>query len=167
MPMQDWFTGAKLGIFVHYGIYAVDGVPESWSIYTGQLSQEEYLRQLDGFGAENYDPAAWADLFARAGARYAVLTSRHHDGVSLWDTDHGDLGVVTRTPAGRDLVGPFVTAMRERGLRVGLYYSHSDWNHPDYASVRGEDVDPDVNDNRLVAPPAGTPEDPQAWQRYL
>jgi alpha-L-fucosidase len=165
--MQDWFINAKLGIFIHYGIYAVDGVPESWSMYTGQLSPDQYMRQLDGFTAANYDPAGWADLFVAAGARYAVLTARHHDGVALWDTGFGDLNVVTRTPAKRDLVVPFAAAMRQRGLRLGLYYSLSDWSHPDYASIRSRAERLEFNDNRLVAPAAGEPEDPRRWESYL
>nr|WP_329184319.1 alpha-L-fucosidase [Actinacidiphila glaucinigra] len=167
MPLQPWFADAKLGIFVHYGIYAVDGVPESWAFYNGDVPHERYMRQLDGFTAARYDPRAWARLFARAGARYAVLTARHHDGVALWDTAQGDLSVVRRTPAGRDLVAPYARALREQGLRVGLYYSHSDWNHPDYPSV----VHPappleDVLTSRFVTPADGK-EDPAAWKRYL
>ncbi|MFJ6571876.1 alpha-L-fucosidase [Streptomyces sp. NPDC091292] len=168
MPMQPWFSDAKLGIFLHYGIYAVDGVPESWAFYTGDVPHDRYMRQLDGFTASRYDPRAWADLFARTGARYAVLTARHHDGVALWGTAHGDLNVVRRTPAGRDLVAPYVDALRERGLKVGLYYSHSDWNHPDYASV--VHPDPPAHDgvatNPYVTPKDGV-EDPAAWARYL
>ncbi len=167
MPMQPWFPDAKLGIFLHYGIYAVDGVPESWSFYTGQVPHEQYMKQLDGFTASAYDPAAWADLFARAGARYAVLTARHHDGVSLWDSALGHLNVADHTPAGRDLIGPYADALRERGLKVGLYYSHSDWNHPDYASVIHPDApNAEVRANRYVSPDAGA-EDPEAWIRYL
>lgn len=115
MPMQPWFTDAKLGIFIHYGIYAVDGWAESWSFYTGEVSHEQYMKQLDGFTASHYDPEAWAELFARVGAQYAVLTTKHHDGVALWDTAHGDLNVVRHTPAGRDLVSGFADALRERG----------------------------------------------------
>jgi alpha-L-fucosidase len=168
--MQPWFADAKLGIFVHYGIYAVDGVPESWSFYTGQVSREQYMKQLAGFTAAAYEPAAWARLFARAGARYAVLTARHHDGVALWDTARGDgLSVARDTPAGRDLIGGYADALRAEGLKVGLYYSHSDWSHPDYPSVRHPDPDPQqaaVNDNPLSAPAPGA-EDPAAWRRYL
>ncbi|MBC9716040.1 alpha-L-fucosidase [Streptomyces sp. TRM66268-LWL] len=167
MPMQPWFPDAKLGIFVHYGIYAVDGVPESWSFYTGQVPHEQYMKQLDGFTASAYDPEAWADLFARAGARYAVLTARHHDGVALWDTAQPHLNVAEHTPAGRDLVGPYADALRARGLKVGLYYSHSDWNHPDYASViHPEPPNDEVCTNRFVSPPAGA-ENPEAWARYV
>src|SRR5689334_21377379 len=158
--MQPWFTDAKLGIFVHWGIYAVDGVQESWSFYDDIVPYDRYMSQLGRFTGARYDPRAWARLFARAGARYAVLTARHHDGVALWDTGQGDLSVVRRTPAGRDLVAPYAEALREQGLKVGLYYSHSDWNHPDYASV----VHPappteDVATNRFVAPEDGK-EDP-------
>ncbi|MGW2202496.1 alpha-L-fucosidase [Streptomyces sp. NPDC001774] len=167
MPMQPWFHDAKLGIFLHYGIYAVDGVPESWSFYTGQVTHERYMRQLDGFTASAYEPKAWAELFARAGARYAVLTARHHDGVALWDTDHGDLNVVRHTPAGRDLVAGYAEALREKGIKVGLYYSHSDWNHPDYASVvHPEPPNEDVATHPLVTPKDGV-EDPEAWARFV
>lgn len=167
MPMQPWFTDAKLGIFVHYGIYAVDGVEESWAMFNGQLAPEVYARQIERFTASRYDPDAWAALFAEAGARYAVLTTRHHDGVALWDTAESGISVARDAPAGRDLVGPFAQAMREHGLKVGLYFSHSDWSHPDYATVKNPDPPfPKLVDNPLVTPPDGH-EDPAAWQRYL
>jgi alpha-L-fucosidase len=127
-----WFKDAKLGIFIHWGIYSVNGIGESWSFYNGYISYEDYLKQLDGFTAENYDPDYWAKLIKESGARYAVITSKHHDGVALWDTKQSDLNVVDRTPAGRDLIGPFVKALRKEGLKVGLYYSLLDWSYPDY-----------------------------------
>lgn len=167
MAMQPWFTEAKLGIFLHWGIYAVDGTLESWAFYADEVPHDQYMRQADGFTAAGYDPKAWAELFARVGARYAVLTSRHHDGVALWDTAHGDLNVVRHTPAGRDLLGPYAEALREHGLKVGFYYSHSDWNHPLYPSVRSQGRAPWVNESRWVAPQDGAPDDEQAWQRYL
>ncbi|MER5895115.1 alpha-L-fucosidase [Streptomyces sp. NPDC001876] len=167
MPMQPWFSDAKLGIFIHYGIYAVDGVPESWSFYSGEVPHEQYMKQLDGFTASDYDPKAWAEVFAKAGAKYAVLTARHHDGVALWNTGQGDLNVVKHTPAGRDLIAGYAEALREQGLKVGLYYSHSDWNHPDYASVVHPDPpNEDVGTNRYVTPRNGV-EDPEAWARFL
>jgi len=127
-----WFRDARLGIFIHWGIYAVDGIDESWSFFNGYVSYTDYMDQLDRFTADQYDPKAWAKLIKRSGARYAVLTAKHHDGVALWDTDQNDLNVVKATPAGRDLVKPFVRALRQQDLRVGLYYSHLDWSHPDY-----------------------------------
>ncbi|MGW1884728.1 alpha-L-fucosidase [Streptomyces sp. NPDC001970] len=166
MTMQPWFPDAKFGIFIHWGIYAVDGVQESWSFFEGDVPHEQYMAQLGGFTAKHYDPRAWADLFARAGARYAVLTSRHHDGVSLWDTAEGDLNVVRHTPAGRDLIGPYADAIRERGLKVGLYYAHNDWNHPDYASTRYEGRPPEQENNPYAEVPKEE-EDLAAWARYL
>ncbi|WP_025225784.1 alpha-L-fucosidase [Fimbriimonas ginsengisoli] len=169
--MQPWFPDAKLGIFIHYGIYAVKGIPESWSFFNGQIGYDDYMSQLDGFTASKYDPEAWADLFERAGAKYAVLTTKHHDGVALWDTDANDLSVVKKTPAGRDLVGPYVEAMRSHGIKVGFYFSHLDWSHPDYATIyptRGsiEQPDPARYSNRFAYPAPGK-EDPEAWKRFI
>jgi alpha-L-fucosidase len=133
--LQHWFNTAKLGIFIHYGIYAVKGIPESWSFYNGEISYEEYMAQCDGFTAERYDPQQWAALFSEAGARYAILTTKHHDGVALWDTDTSDLTVVKKTPAARDLIAPYCEALRDHNIKVGLYFSHLDWSHPDYPTL--------------------------------
>lgn len=116
--LQQWFKDAKLGISLHWGIYAVLGIPESWSFHNGQISYEDYMKQCDKFTASRYDPKHWAEVFRKAGAKYAVLTSKHHDGVALWDTKFSDLNVVKKTPAGRDLIGPYCEAMRDEGLKV-------------------------------------------------
>lgn len=110
--MQPWFSEAKLGIFVHWGIYAVDGVGESWSFFGGDVPYETYMAQLNGFTASRYRPDDWAKLFRKAGAKYAVLTTKHHDGVALWDTACTDLSVPRRSPVARDLVGPFADALQ-------------------------------------------------------
>ena len=129
---MQWFKDARLGIFIHWGIYAVNGIDESWSFYNEYLPYEDYMKQLQGFTASNYDPEAWAKLINESGAKYAVMTTKHHDGVALWDTKASDLSVAIKTPAGRDLVGPFCKALRAEGLKVGLYYSLLDWSNPDY-----------------------------------
>lgn len=133
--MQKWFEEAKLGIFIHYGIYAVDGVAESWSFYNGRVSYDEYMKQLNGFTASAFNAEKWADLIEKSGARYAVLTTKHHDGVALWDTQYSDLNVVKQTPANRDIVKEYAEAIREKGIHLGMYYSLIDWSHPDYPSV--------------------------------
>src|SRR5260221_11361536 len=133
--MQPWFADAKLGIFVHWGIYAVNGIPESWSFYNGEITYENYMKQLDGFTASAYDAGEWARLFKTAGARYAVLTSKHHDGFALWDTKLSPWNAKDASPAGRDLIGPYCAALRHEGLKVGLYFSHLDWAHPDYPTI--------------------------------
>ena len=129
---MEWFKNARLGIFIHWGIYAVNGIDESWSFFNGYISYDDYMKQLNGFTAKNYDPREWGALIKESGAKYAVLTSKHHDGVALWDTKLSELNVVDKTPAGRDLVTPFVKALRKNDLKVGIYYSVLDWSHPDY-----------------------------------
>lgn len=129
---MQWFADAKLGIFIHWGIYSVKGIDESWSFFNGYTSHENYLEQLKGFTASSYNPDNWAALIKESGARYAVLTTKHHDGIALWDTRTHTLNVAKDTPAATDLVGPLVKALRGEAIRVGLYYSLPDWSHPDY-----------------------------------
>ena len=129
---MQWFEDAKLGIFIHWGIYAVKGTSESWAFYNGRVPYDDYMAQRKGFTASKYDPEAWAKLFKESGARYAVLTSKHHDGMALYDTKQSDLNVIKQTPAARDLITPYCNALRKEGLKVGLYFSHLDWSHPDY-----------------------------------
>ncbi len=129
---MQWFKDAKLGIFIHWGIYAVNGIDESWSFYNGYISYNDYMKQLKGFSAAKYNPEEWAALIKESGAKYAVLTAKHHDGVALWDTRAGDLSVVKKSPAARDLVGPFCNALVKNGIKTGLYYSLLDWSNPDY-----------------------------------
>ncbi len=133
--MQEWFKEGKFGISLHWGIYAVNGIAESWSFFNGEISYEDYMKQGEGFTAKKYDPVNWADVFKKAGAKYAVLTAKHHDGVALWDTKLSDLSVVKKSAAQRDLIGPYCKAMREADIRVGLYFSHLDWSEPAYRSM--------------------------------
>ena len=137
---MNWFMDAKLGIFIHYGIYAVNGTAESWAFHDNEVSYQDHMKQLNGFTAKNHHPDAWAKPFKEAGARYAVLTSKHHDGVALWDTKLSELNVVKKTPAKHDLITPYAEALRGESLKVGIYFSHLDWSHPDYAAVfKGDD----------------------------
>jgi len=87
-PKMQWFADAKLGIFIHWGIYSVDGTTESWSFHSRQTTYPQYMSQLQRFGAEKYDPKAWAALIKESGAQYAVITTKHHDGVAMYPTQH-------------------------------------------------------------------------------
>jgi alpha-L-fucosidase len=129
---MQWFADAKLGIFIHWGIYAVNGIAESWSFHNKDISYADYMKQLNGFTANKYDPIAWADMIKKSGARYAVITTKHHDGVALWDTKESKLNVVASTPAKRDLLAPFYQALKKNGIKAGAYFSLLDWSHPDY-----------------------------------
>lgn len=165
--MQEWFKKAKLGIFIHYGIYAVGDVSESWSFHNGNISYEDYMKQCDGFTASKYDPQKWAKLFKHTGARYVVMTTKHHDGVALFDTKYSDLSVVKKTPAGRDLVKGYAEAVRAEGMKVGMYFSLIDWSDKRYRSVYPEGAKPEDHLKDVFATPAGGPEDPKLWEEFL
>lgn len=130
---MEWFEDAKLGIFIHWGIYSVKGVSESWAFFNNYISHENYMKQLGGFTANQYQPEEWAKLIQESGAKYSVITTRHHDGVSLWDSKSNNAITTAKDAAAKkDVLTPFVTALQKQGLRTGLYYSLPDWSHPDY-----------------------------------
>ncbi|MGZ3814130.1 MAG: alpha-L-fucosidase [Mucilaginibacter sp.] len=129
---MQWFADAKLGIFIHAGIYSVNGIDESWSFHNKKISYSDYMKQLNGFTLKNYDPESWADLIKESGARYAVITTKHHDGVAMYDTKMNNLSIVKASPAKRDMIKPFFDALRKRDIKCGAYFSLLDWSHPDY-----------------------------------
>jgi len=129
---MQWFADAKLGIFIHAGIYSVAGVSESWSFHNKDISHADYMKQLDGYTLKNYDPAFWADLIQESGARYAVITTKHHDGVAMYDTKMNNMSSVKSTPAKKDMIKPFFAELRKRNIKCGAYYSLIDWSYPDY-----------------------------------
>jgi len=129
---MQWFADAKLGIFIHTGIYAVDGIDESWSFHNKKISHADYMKQLKGFTLKNYDPAFWADLIKESGARYSVITTKHHDGVAIYDTKLNNLSTVKATPAKRDMIKPFFEELRKRDIKCGAYFSLIDWTDKDY-----------------------------------
>jgi len=180
-PGGEWFEDAKLGIFMHWGMYAVDGTVESWPFNQPPekieaeekcIPRDEYYSQMPRFAASNYDPAKWAEVFRQAGAKYAIITTKHHDGFALWDSQvPGALTAVRHSPAGRDLIAPWVEAMRANGIRPGFYFSLADWHHPDYPSMR---VREDMKGKRSYEELArinpysySTEDDPQRWERFL
>lgn len=129
---MQWFADAKLGIFIHAGIYSVDGIDESWSFHNKKIGYADYMKQLKGFTLKNYNPAAWADLIQESGARYSVITLKHHDGVAMYNTKMDDLSIVKKTPAKRDMIEPFFKELRKRNIKCGAYFSLIDWSYPDY-----------------------------------
>ena len=151
---MEWFEDAKLGIFIHWGIYAVNGIDESWSFYNKKVTWTDYMKQLSGFTASKYDPAAWADLVQLSGARYAVLTTKHHDGVALWNSAENHYNVVKNTPAKRDLLTPFYQELRKRNIKAGAYFSLIDWSHPDYPGFLKDSTRYKIVNN------------PAKWQRF-
>ncbi len=126
-----WFLEARFGMFVHWGLYSLPARHE-WAMSREQIAPTDYERYLRYFEPDLYDPREWAKTAAEAGMRYVVLTTKHHEGFCLWDSALTDYSVMA-TPYRRDLIGPFVDAMRAAGLKVGFYHSLLDWHHPDFA----------------------------------
>ncbi|MBO0885098.1 MAG: alpha-L-fucosidase, partial [Mycobacterium sp.] len=120
----------RFGLFIHWGLYALAARHE-WVKNLEQLTDEQYQPYFDHFEPDLYDPTAWARAAKAAGMRYAVLTSKHHEGFALWDSDLTDYKA-TKTPWGKDLIGPFVEAFRAEGLGIGFYHSLIDWHHPEF-----------------------------------
>ena len=125
-----WFTEARFGLFIHWGLYALPARHE-WVKSIEQLNDDHYQRYFSQFNPTLYDPEEWARTAWDAGMRYVVLTSKHHEGFCLWDSKFTDYKV-TNTPYGKDLLTPFVEAFRNQGFRIGFYYSLIDWHHPDF-----------------------------------
>ncbi|WP_257667552.1 alpha-L-fucosidase [Parapedobacter tibetensis] len=126
-----WWSHDRFGMFIHWGLYAVPARHE-WVQNREQLSTEAYRgRYFDQFNPDLYDPKEWAAQAKKAGMKYVVITARHHEGFSLWDTKHSDYKA-PNTPASRDLLKPFVEAFRNEGLKIGFYFSLIDWYHPDF-----------------------------------
>lgn len=153
-PKMSWFQDAKLGIFIHWGIYAVDGVDESWAFYNKKMSWDAYMKQLNGFSASKYNPTDWVNLIKASGAKYAVLTTKHHDGVALWNTNQGHYSTVKNTPAKRDLLTPFYQELKKQNIKAGAYFSLIDWSHPDYPAFMKDSMRYLIKDQ------------PERWQRF-
>ncbi|MCB0043708.1 MAG: alpha-L-fucosidase, partial [Caldilinea sp.] len=130
MPDTSWFTHDRFGLFVHWGIYALPARHE-WIKHREMIPDDVYQRYFEHFDPDLYDPSTWAQIAKQAGMKYAVLTTKHHDGFCLWDSELTDYKA-TNTPAGRDLVQPFVQAFRNEGFKLGFYHSVIDWHHPEF-----------------------------------
>ncbi len=143
-----WFREAKFGMFIHWGPYAVIGRHE-WARNIFQIPQAEYDKYARRFNPVNYDPNAWVDLAKNAGARYIVITSKHHDGFSIYRSrvSHYDMEI---TPYPGDPLKLLANACRWKGMRLGYYYSIMDWHHPDYRPRRAwESPHPNEGGNLL------------------
>lgn len=139
---QQWFDDARFGMFVHFGLYSAAARHE-WVQNYERLTDEDYRQYFEHFDPDLFDARALARRAKETGQGYVVLTTKHHDGFALWDTAVSDFNSVAA--CGRDLVREYVDALREEGLRVGLYHSLLDWHHPDFTvdgnhPRRGDDV---------------------------
>ncbi|MCP4835937.1 MAG: alpha-L-fucosidase [Phycisphaera sp.] len=157
-PTPEWFEDGKFGIFIHWGVYSVPSFCDTstysewyqWWLKTNSHGGKVNRFHADNYGedflyrdfapmfrAEMFDPAEWASIFRRSGAEYIVITSKHHDGFCLWDSEvasevRGYPWNSVETGPRRDLIGDLFVACREEGVRPGLYYSFMEWESPLY-----------------------------------
>jgi alpha-L-fucosidase len=129
-----WWTDARFGMFIHWGLYALPARHE-WVKNNERLTNEQYQKYFETFNPDLYDPHEWAKMAKAAGMKYVVLTAKHHEGFCLFDSKFTDYKA-TNTPYGKDLIKEYVEAFRAEGLKVGFYYSLIDWHHPDYTVDR-------------------------------
>ncbi|MBN1996720.1 alpha-L-fucosidase [candidate division KSB1 bacterium] len=127
---MKWWTEARFGMFIHWGLYAMPARHE-WVKNRERIPDEDYQIYFDLFHPDLYNPEQWAKAAKNAGMKYFVVTAKHHEGFCLWDSKYTDYKV-TNTPYGKDLLKPMVEAFRAEGLKVGFYYSLIDWHHPEY-----------------------------------
>ena len=126
----EWFKMDRFGMFIHWGIYAMPARNE-WIKHIECITDEKYDKYFKYFNPDLYDARQWAKMAKEAGMKYAVLTTKHHDGFCMFDSQFTDYKC-TNTPAGRDLVREYVDAFRAEGIKVGFYYSLIDWHHPEF-----------------------------------
>ena len=143
---MQWWRDARFGMFIHWGLYAipagewngkpVQGIGE-WIMNSANVPVEEYEKLAKQFNPVKYDPAEWVRIAKQAGMKYLVITSKHHDGFCLFDTDTTSYNVVDATPYGKDLLKPLADECRKQGIHFCVYYSIMDWHHP--AQYRAND----------------------------
>ncbi len=125
-----WFRHDRFGMFIHWGLYAMPARHE-WIKNREKITEEKYDKYFQYFNPDLYDPKEWARKAKAAGMKYVVLTTKHHEGFCLFDSQFTDYKS-TNTPCGKDLVKEYVDAFRAEGLHIGFYYSLIDWHHPEF-----------------------------------
>ncbi len=126
----EWFRHDRFGMFIHWGVYALAARHE-WVKTNEYMTDERYRRYVDHFVGDMYDPRQWAKQAKAAGMKYAIFTTKHHDGFCMFDTQYTDYKC-TNSSIGRDIVREYIDAFRAEGLKIGLYYSLIDWHHPEF-----------------------------------
>lgn len=134
-----WWHEARFGMFIHWGLYAIPARAE-WVMYLERIPRVEYAKLAERFKPERFDADEWVEIAKRAGMKYIVLTTRHHDGFSLFNSKVSEFNSV-RTAAGKDLVAEYVDACRRADMRIGFYYSLLDWRWDAY--WKGPEKDPE------------------------
>lgn len=139
---SSWFNSARLGLFVHWDHASQQGMEISWPMAgrncQREISVDQYQSSAATFNPTEWDAGEFAALARRSGARYVVFTAKHHAGFAMYHTEYSDFSIAT-SPFKRDLLKEVVEAVRAAGLKIGLYYSLSDWQNKHYPPLRDGD----------------------------
>ncbi|MEN0052247.1 MAG: alpha-L-fucosidase [Mucilaginibacter sp.] len=127
---MEWWKDDRFGMFIHWGLYS-GAARHEWVKHNEKIDNAGYQKYFDQFNPDQFDAQKWAKQAKAAGMKYAVLTTKHHEGFCLFDSKYTDYKA-PNTQAKRDLVREYVNAFRAQGLKIGFYYSLLDWHHPDY-----------------------------------
>ena len=130
----EWWTEARFGMFIHWGLYA-QAARHEWVKSRESISDEDYQKYFELFNPDLFDPVEWAKKAKAAGMKYAVITSKHHEGFNMFKSESTDYNIMN-TPYGKDIIKEWIEAFRAEGLGVGFYYSLIDWHHPEYTIDR-------------------------------
>jgi alpha-L-fucosidase len=130
----SWWTEARFGMFIHWGLYA-QAARHEWVKKNERIPDLEYQKYFENFNPDLFNPSEWAKKAKAAGMKYAVITSKHHEGFCMFDSKYTDYDVMN-TPYGKDIIRQWVDAFRAEGLGIGFYYSLIDWHHPQYTIDR-------------------------------
>ncbi|MDR0973435.1 MAG: alpha-L-fucosidase [Prevotellaceae bacterium] len=131
MKARSEFQDRKFGIFIHWGIYAMLATGE-WTMNINNLNYKEYAQLAGGFYPSRFNADEWVSEIAASGAKYICITSRHHDGFSMFDTKYSDFNIMTATPFKRDILKELADACQKHGIKLHFYYSLADWSREDY-----------------------------------
>jgi alpha-L-fucosidase len=131
LESRQWFEDARFGMFIHWGVYSLLGDGE-WVMNNQNIPVKAYEKLPGFFNPTQYDPVAWVKLAKQAGMKYITITSRHHDGFSMFNTEASDYNIVKSSPYGKDILKPLAEACRQEGLKLFFYYSLLDWRSDDY-----------------------------------
>ena len=134
LKAREAFANDKLGIFIHWGLYSMFAQGE-WYMQNRAIPHEEYSKAARAFYPIHFNADDWVDAIKDSGAGYICLTSRHHEGFSLWDTKESDYNIMN-TPFKRDIIKELADACHKQNVRLHLYYSHLDWGREDYPMGR-------------------------------
>ena len=169
---MEWWRDAKFGMFIHWGAYSIIGGERGsqiagggaeWAMDKLDYTVEEYEKFPGMFNPQLFDADAWVSMAKDAGMKYIVITSKHHDGFCLWDSEVSDYDIMDASPFKRDIIKELAEACKKQDIKFCFYHSIVDWHHP---QAQGN-LFPNYNIAQRIDPTVINPEFPEYYKNYL